>query len=43
VHASLRGACKPGTQPVTSALRDAVRDDARTAQEFLTPDHEDAP
>jgi GTP cyclohydrolase IA len=32
---SLRGACKPGTRTVTSALRGAVRDDPRTRQEFL--------
>jgi len=33
---TLRGVCKPGSQTVTSALRGAVRDDARTRQEFLT-------
>jgi GTP cyclohydrolase I len=33
---SLRGVCKPGTRTTTSALRGAVRDDARTRQEFLT-------
>jgi GTP cyclohydrolase IA len=33
---SLRGVCKPGSRTVTSALRGAVRDDARTRQEFLT-------
>jgi GTP cyclohydrolase I len=32
---TLRGVCKPGGQTVTSALRGAVRDDARTRQEFL--------
>jgi GTP cyclohydrolase IA len=32
---SLRGVCKPGSRTVTSALRGAVRDDARTRQEFL--------
>ena len=31
----LRGAQKPGTRTVTSALRGAVRDDPRTRQEFL--------
>jgi GTP cyclohydrolase I len=33
---SLRGVCKPGSRTVTSALRGAIRDDARTRQEFLT-------
>ena len=33
---SLRGACKPGSRTVTSALRGSIRDDARTRQEFLT-------
>ena len=33
---SLRGVCKPGARTTTSALRGAVRDDARTRQEFLT-------
>jgi GTP cyclohydrolase I len=33
---SLRGVCKPGSRTVTSALRGAVRDDARTRQEFMT-------
>jgi GTP cyclohydrolase IA len=33
---SLRGVCKPGSRTVTSALRGAVRVDARTRQEFLT-------
>jgi GTP cyclohydrolase I len=33
---TLRGVCKPGSRTVTSALRGAVRDDARTRQEFLT-------
>ena len=32
---SLRGATKPGTRTVTSALHGLVRDDARTRQEFL--------
>jgi GTP cyclohydrolase I len=32
---SLRGVGKPGSRTVTSALRGAVRDDARTRQEFL--------
>jgi GTP cyclohydrolase I len=32
---SLRGAAKPGTRTVTSALHGAVRDDPRTRQEFL--------
>jgi GTP cyclohydrolase IA len=32
---SLRGASKPGTTTVTSALHGLVRDDARTRQEFL--------
>jgi GTP cyclohydrolase I len=33
---SLRGATKPGTRTVTSALHGLVRDDPRTRQEFLT-------
>jgi GTP cyclohydrolase I len=33
---SLRGAVKPGTRTVTSALHGLVRDDTRTRQEFLT-------
>ena len=33
---SLRGVAKPGSRTVTSALRGAVRDDARTRQEFMT-------
>ena len=33
---SLRGAIKPGTRTVTSALHGLVRDDPRTRQEFLT-------
>jgi GTP cyclohydrolase IA len=33
---SLRGVCKPGARTTTSALRGAVRDDARTRSEFLT-------
>jgi GTP cyclohydrolase IA len=33
---TLRGACKPGTRTVTSALRGAVRDDPRTRAEFLS-------
>ncbi len=33
---SLRGVQKPGALTVTSALRGAVRDDARTRQEFLS-------
>jgi GTP cyclohydrolase I len=33
---SLRGAVKPGTRTVTSALHGLVRDDPRTRQEFLT-------
>jgi GTP cyclohydrolase I len=32
---SLRGAVKPGTRTVTSALAGLVRDDPRTRQEFL--------
>jgi len=32
---SLRGAAKPGTRTVTSALAGLVRDDPRTRQEFL--------
>ena len=32
---SLRGASKPGTRTVTSALHGLVRDDPRTRQEFL--------
>jgi len=32
---SLRGVKKPGTRTITSALLGAVRDDARTRQEFL--------
>jgi GTP cyclohydrolase IA len=32
---SLRGATKPGTRTVTSALHGLVRDDSRTRQEFL--------
>ena len=32
---SLRGAVKPGTRTVTSALHGLVRDDPRTRQEFL--------
>ena len=33
---SLRGVAKSGAQTVTSALRGALRDDARTRQEFLS-------
>ena len=33
---SLRGVQKPGARTITSALHGAVRDDARTRQEFLT-------
>jgi GTP cyclohydrolase I len=33
---SLRGAAKPGTRTVTSALHGLVRDDVRTRGEFLT-------
>ncbi len=33
---SLRGVQKPGTKTVTSSLHGAMRDDARTRQEFLT-------
>jgi GTP cyclohydrolase IA len=33
---SMRGVQKPGALTVTSALRGAVRDDARTRQEFLS-------
>jgi GTP cyclohydrolase I len=33
---SMRGAQKPGALTVTSALRGAVKDDARTRQEFLS-------
>jgi GTP cyclohydrolase IA len=33
---SLRGVATPGAQTVTSALRGALRDDARTRQEFLS-------
>ena len=33
---SLRGAAKPGSRTVTSALHGLVRDDPRTRQEFLT-------
>jgi GTP cyclohydrolase I len=32
---SLRGAAKPGSRTVTSALHGLVRDDPRTRQEFL--------
>ena len=32
---SLRGVHKPGSRTITSALRGAIRDDARTRQEFL--------
>ena len=32
---SLRGVKKPGSSTITSALRGAIRDDARTRQEFL--------
>ena len=32
----LRRVCKPGARTTTSALRGAVRDDARTRSEFLT-------
>jgi GTP cyclohydrolase I len=33
---SLRGVRKPGSRTITSALRGAIRDDARTRQEFLS-------
>jgi GTP cyclohydrolase I len=33
---SIRGVHKPGSRTITSALRGAVRDDARTRQEFLS-------
>src|SRR3954469_10174981 len=33
---TLRGVGKPGSRTVTSALRGAVRDDARTRREFLS-------
>jgi GTP cyclohydrolase I len=33
---SIRGVRKPGAQTVTSAMRGALRDDARTRQEFLS-------
>jgi GTP cyclohydrolase IA len=33
---SLRGVAKPGSRTVTSALRGAVRDDARTRLQFMT-------
>jgi len=33
---SLRGVKKPGARTITSALRGAIRDDARTRQEFLS-------
>ena len=33
---SLRAVAKAGSRTVTSALRGAVRDDARTRQEFMT-------
>ena len=33
---SLRGVKKPGSRTITSALRGAIRDDARTRQEFLS-------
>jgi GTP cyclohydrolase I len=33
---SLRGVKKPGSRTTTSALRGAIRDDARTRQEFLS-------
>jgi GTP cyclohydrolase I len=33
---TVRGVGKPGSRTVTSALRGAVRDDARTREEFLT-------
>jgi GTP cyclohydrolase IA len=33
---SLRGVQKPGTRTVTSSLHGAIRDDARTRQEFLS-------
>jgi GTP cyclohydrolase IA len=33
---SLRGVQKPGARTVTSALRGALKDDARTRQEFLS-------
>ncbi|HEY7280595.1 MAG TPA: GTP cyclohydrolase I FolE [Actinomycetota bacterium] len=33
---ALRGVRKPGSRTITSALRGAVRDDARTRQEFLS-------
>jgi GTP cyclohydrolase IA len=40
---SLRGVQKLGAKTVTSALRGAVRDDARTRQEFLALTREDKP
>ncbi len=33
---ALRGVRKPGSRTITSALRGAIRDDARTRQEFLS-------
>jgi GTP cyclohydrolase I len=33
---AIRGVRKPGSHTITSALRGAVRDDARTRQEFLS-------
>jgi GTP cyclohydrolase IA len=33
---SIRGVRKPGSRTITSALRGAVRDDARTRQEFMS-------
>jgi GTP cyclohydrolase I len=33
---ALRGVRKPGSRTITSALRGAVRDDARTRQEFMS-------
>ena len=40
---SLRGAAKQGTRTVTSALYGAVRDDARTREEFLSLTRRAAP
>jgi GTP cyclohydrolase I len=39
---SMRGVQKPGALTVTSALRGAVKDDARTRQEFLSLAHNQA-
>jgi GTP cyclohydrolase I len=36
---TLRGVGKPGSRTVTSDLRGALRDDARTRQEFLSLTH----